>query len=91
MALFGRKKPSSAEGESTNGNDQGDGAFEPQPEKARVWFEHAKVAADAYNYAYALHFEASGFRLDPETMSAHEAISEPDSSAPGGVHPSVIR
>ena len=75
MALrFGRKKPqeSAAAGDGDNGREQV--AFEPQPEKARRWFEHARLAAETYNHDYALTCYASGIKLDPSVMSAHEAM-----------------
>jgi len=53
----------------------GDG-FEPQPEKARRWFDHARTYADSFNYEYALVSYASGIKLDPAAMSAHEAMYE---------------
>lgn len=80
MALF-RKKPQddggngdSSGGGSGGGSDSAD--FVPQPEKARKWFEHARVAADRYEYEYALTCYANGIKLDPALMSAHEAMYE---------------
>ncbi|MCH8165909.1 MAG: hypothetical protein IH889_09905 [Planctomycetes bacterium] len=70
---FGKKKPSDGD----NGDNGKEPApFEPQPEKARKWFEHARAAADTYNYEYALWCYANGIRLDPMTISAHEAMYE---------------
>ncbi len=70
---FGKKKPSDGD----NGDNGKESApFEPQPEKARKWFEHARAAADTYNYEYALWCYANGIRLDPMTISAHEAMYE---------------
>lgn len=70
MALrFGKKKPA-------EGGGDGNGSFEPQPEKARKWFEHAKSMADRYSYDSALFYYANGVRLSPTTMSAHEAMYE---------------
>lgn len=69
---FGKKPPSNGNGESGKEPEK----FEPQPDKARKWFEHARAAADSYNYSYALHLYASGLRLDPEPMSMHEAMYE---------------
>ncbi len=69
---FGKKPPSNGNGESGKEPEK----FEPQPDKARKWFEHARAAKDSYNYKYALHLYASGLRLDPESMSMHEAMYE---------------
>jgi len=69
VPLFGKKN----DGEST-GNGEEPQAFEPQPEKARQWFNHAQAAAETYNYAYALSCYANGIKLDPEVMSTHEAM-----------------
>jgi len=89
VALFGRKKPDpqpqpgdegGAGGGSkktgTGGSGGGTDGFQPQPEKARRWFDHARTAADSTNFEYALSCYANGIRLDPETMSAHEAMLE---------------
>jgi tetratricopeptide (TPR) repeat protein len=50
--------------------------FEPQPEKARKWFDHARVYAETHNFDGALACYANGIKLDPESMSAHEAMLE---------------
>jgi hypothetical protein len=60
---------------SAGGSGGADG-FEPQPDKARKWFEFAQASAESYNYEAALHYFASGIRLDPALMSAHEAMFE---------------
>ena len=71
MALFKKKAPEG--GEETPTDDDG---FQPQPEKAQKWFDHAKSMADRYTYESALFYYASGVKLDPEVMSAHEAMYE---------------
>ena len=77
MALFGKKKPGDGDNGQPPGGGGGDASeFTPQPEKARKWFEHGKVAADKYEYEYALTCYANGIKLDPELMSAHEAMYE---------------
>lgn len=79
MALFGWKKSDSGAGQSPpdkGGDAASDDGFEPQPEKARKWFEHAKTYADTTNFAGALFSYANGIKLDPEAMSAHEAMYE---------------
>jgi tetratricopeptide (TPR) repeat protein len=79
LALFFKKKPDAAGdggagAEGMSGN--GDGSFKPDPEKARKWFEYARAAADSSNFEYALTCYANGIKLDPEAMSAHEAMYE---------------
>lgn len=77
MAIFGWKKGSGDDKGGSGGNGGtpgGAGDFAPQPEKAQKWFNHARVYADSTNYEAALHAYANGIRLDPDTMSAHEAI-----------------
>ncbi len=69
MALFKRKP-----GDGEQPQDNGEGRFVPQPEKARKWFEHAQAAAVTSNFEYALECYAYGIRIDPEVMSAHEAM-----------------
>lgn len=50
--------------------------FEPQPDKARKWFDHARTYADSFTYEAALTCYANGIKLDPFAMSAHEAMYE---------------
>ena len=79
MAIFSWKKGTGSEGKGGGDNGAGNptGAeFTPQPEKARTWFDHARKAADATNFEGALTYYANGIKLDPETMSAHEAMFE---------------
>jgi tetratricopeptide (TPR) repeat protein len=60
-----------------NGEGKGEAVeFQPQPEKARKWFEHGRSAADTANFGYALACFANCVRLDPESMSSHEAMLE---------------
>lgn len=61
-------KPPGGKGEAT--------PFQPQPEKARKWFEHARIASAQINHAYALHCYAFGLKLDPGNMAAHQAMWE---------------
>jgi tetratricopeptide (TPR) repeat protein len=71
---FGKKpasEPSSAKGGDGAGSAP-NGAFVPQPEKARKFFEHAKTMADTGNYEYALMLYAKGFRLDPAPIAKHD-------------------
>lgn len=72
MAFFSKKKP--PESGDPNNTSNGETEFKPQPEKAQKWFEHAKTAAMSANFDYALSCYANGLKLDPELMSAHEAM-----------------
>lgn len=89
MALFSWKKSGPDDGKNpaktsaSGGGSKDDGgsgksgdAFTPEPEKANVWFNYAKAAADSSNYEYALTCYANGIKLDPERMSAHEGMYE---------------
>ena len=58
------------------GGSGGGDDFQPQPEKAKRWFDYAKTADDSSNYEYALACYANGLKLDPEAMSAHQAMYE---------------
>lgn len=73
MAFFKKKPP--GEGDQ-GGNGPPEPDFQPQPEQARKWFEHARSMADRYNYDSALVYYANGIKLDPGAMSAHEALLE---------------
>jgi tetratricopeptide (TPR) repeat protein len=64
------------EGGGSGRGKSGDQEFVPQPDKARRWFDYARTAADSANFEYALHCYASGIKLDPEVMSAHESMFE---------------
>jgi tetratricopeptide (TPR) repeat protein len=73
---FGRKKPDESASADANDISKEAAPFEPQPEKARQWFDQARSMADRYNYEAALLYYANGIRLDPELRSAHEAMYE---------------
>lgn len=72
VPFFRKKPPEGDEG----GNGKEEPKFEPQPDKAQKWFDTARTAADSFNYDYALTCYAAGIKLDPTTMSAHEAMLE---------------
>ena len=89
MALFPWKKSSSdkapagraasdgkGDGAGDTSESRGKGDFVPQPEKARKWFDYGRNAADTSNFEYALTCYANGIKLDPDAMSAHEAMYE---------------
>jgi tetratricopeptide (TPR) repeat protein len=74
VAIFRKKTPNTAEENGKPDKDKSE--FKPQPEKARVWFQHGKTAADSYNYEYALNCYANGIKLDPDSAPAHDAMWE---------------
>jgi tetratricopeptide (TPR) repeat protein len=89
LNFFGRKKDSSTpSGSSQTPNsgagDGGDmkppatasGAFEPDPAKARKFFDHARTIAQTGNAAYSLTLYASGLKFDPSNMQAHNEMYE---------------
>ncbi len=78
---FGKKKPTGGESDQ-----EGNGAppFEPQPDKAREWFEHARRAAESSQFAYALHNYANGIKLDPAEIFAHKRMFEAAMKYAGG-------
>lgn len=82
MAFFRRKKDTNAPDDGTPPADGGDSAegFQPQPEKARKWFEHGTSMVDRSDFAYALMCFANAIKLDPEPMIYHETMYE------AGVH-----
>lgn len=68
---------SANDGGAGSGNGRGEGnGFQPQPEKARKWFQHGKAASDRFDFDYALTCFAMAVRLDPEPMSFHELMYE---------------
>ncbi|MEE2973065.1 MAG: hypothetical protein VX672_08065 [Planctomycetota bacterium] len=69
MALFGKKK-------KTDGASASGGGWEPQPQKAAKFFEHARTVAQTGNFSYAIDLFARGIRFDPGNMDAHQAIYE---------------
>jgi tetratricopeptide (TPR) repeat protein len=50
--------------------------FEPQPEKAKKFFDHARTAGNSGQLEYALKLWANGLKLDPGNMVAHQAMYE---------------
>jgi len=74
---FNFRKSTAASGTSSGDSAAAsDPGFQPQPDKAAKWFEHARVASLQANHAYALHCFACGIKLDPGNMAAHQAMWE---------------
>jgi tetratricopeptide (TPR) repeat protein len=73
---FGKKKPTDQPQQDASapagGQPAVEGAFIPQPDKARKFFDHARTIAQTGNYEYALMLYAKGFRFDPSGLPRHE-------------------
>lgn len=67
---FGKKQPAEQPAAPQEGAPTG--AFVPQPDKARKFFEHARTIAQTGNAEYALMLYAKGLRLDPSGVARHE-------------------
>ena len=65
--IFGWRK-----GESGNAEKP----FEPQPEKARKFFEHARTVGAADQLDYSLKLWANGLKFDPGNIAAHQGMYE---------------
>lgn len=85
MALFGKKnKGDEPDAAPAGGEDAGGGGkakarskgagapFEPEPAKARRFFEHAKAMHDSANYEYAMTLWLQGMRKDPTALEPLE-------------------
>lgn len=55
---------------------EGAKAFEPQPDKARKFIEHAETAAKSSNFDFALRLYADAVAHDPANMVAHQNMYE---------------
>lgn len=66
--IFGWRKDDSG----TNGP----APFQPQPEKAAKFFEHARTVAGTGNHEYALRLFAGGLKFDPGNLAAHQTMYE---------------
>ena len=78
--IFGWRKGDSAEPQKE---------FQPQPDKARKFFEHARTVGASGQFDYALKLWANGIRLDPGNMVAHQsmyelAVKHADQATPAG-------
>lgn len=58
------------------GGDEGGSGFQPDPRKARRFFEHAETVADARNYDYAIECYVNGLKHDPDNLPKHEALRD---------------
>ncbi len=87
MGIFGWKKsadtskdaaggkPAENAAAAPGGGGTGAGGFEFSPEKARRWFDHARVSHEAGNYEYAMTCWLSGLRFDPGNLESVKAFT----------------
>jgi tetratricopeptide (TPR) repeat protein len=64
LAIFSKNKP------------QEPSFFEPDPRKAKRFFEHAQTVAESRNYDYAIECYVSGLRLEPDNLVKYQALRE---------------
>jgi tetratricopeptide (TPR) repeat protein len=80
IPFFGKKKSEpaadAASGDAAFVAKGAEGAFVPQPEKARKFFDHARAIGATGNNAYAMTLFANGLKLDPANMTAHQEFYE---------------
>jgi len=88
LGFFGKKKndgppptpPGGGAGDGAGGAKPpvptASGGFEPDPHKARKFFDHARTIGQTGNHAYALTLFASGLKFDPVNMQAHNDMYE---------------
>jgi len=78
LGFFGKKKATDDDGKTTAGaggtTAEESGKFEPDPGKARRFFEHARTVHDSTNYEYATTLWLQGLRFDPTSMPALESF-----------------
>lgn len=72
LAIFGWGKK--AEVESGKPAETKAGGLEFSPEKAKAWYNHAKVASESGNHEYAMTCWLSGLRFDPNNTDALKAF-----------------
>lgn len=74
MALFGKKKDGSENGEATTATADSSGGFQPDAAKAAKFFQHAKAVHDSTNYEYAVTLWLQGLRWDPSDINGLESF-----------------
>lgn len=75
MALFGRKKNEDDTAQELNGQPEGETAeFQPNPEKAKAFFDRARTVHETTKYDYAMTLWLQGLRLDPTDLTALEGF-----------------
>jgi len=73
LSFFGKSRGSDSNG---NNGDGAKGEFTIEPEKARKWFEQARLATDTRSYEYAITCYLNGLKFDPGNMDAHQSLFE---------------
>lgn len=78
LGFFGKKKGAEDDGKASAGAGgapaEDTGKFDPDPGKARRFFEHARTVHDSTNYEYATTLWLQGLRFDPTSMPALESF-----------------
>lgn len=78
FGIFKKKDDSSQPpppGDPTAGEAaDGDGSFQPEPAKARKFFERAQAVHDSTNFEYAMTLWLQGLRLDPLSIEGLESF-----------------
>lgn len=69
-------KEASMSGSVSGDTGFGNGIFAQDPRKARRFFEHAEIAAQARNYDFAMDHYISGLRFDPDNLQRHQELRE---------------
>ena len=72
LSLFGKSRGT----DDQNGQGENGTAFVVEPDKARKWFDQAKLTADTRNYEYAITSYLNGLKFDPGNMEAHQSLFE---------------
>ena len=75
MAMFGKKKkkPDDASDDGAEPQPALDNtAYQPDPAKAKRFFDHARAMHDSANYEYAMTLWLQGLRKDPTSLDAVE-------------------
>ena len=72
LSFFGKSRGD----DDQNGDGDNGTTFQVEPEKARKWFDQAKLTADTRNYEYAITSYLNGLKFDPGNMDAHKSLLE---------------
>ncbi len=73
---FFKKKETGKESDTSAAAAAPTETFNPDPRKARRFFEHGQAMADARNYDYAIDCYVNGLRHAPDSLDKHEALRD---------------
>lgn len=80
LSFFSKSKnpENTTDGENNGNADSGApiSEFNAEPDKARKWFDQARLTADTRNYEYAITCFLSGLKFDPANMESHQNLFE---------------